>query len=155
MCAAPMVQWMLHMCKLHLCAEHVQASAIPHICATCMLLVYSTCAACVLNMCCLHTCMLQVCCTSVSCMYTVLRTTCRLHACKLLVLLICAACIHTFTTVLHTRCITYNDIHLSINPMYLNVAVLLISECQLHCFILEDLFQELILCFHVCCIHKN
>ena len=35
--------------------------------------------------------------------------------------------------------ITYNDIHLSINVMYLNVAVLFISECQLHCFIV---FQD-------------
>ena len=35
--------------------------------------------------------------------------------------------------------ITYNDIHLSINTMYLNVAVLFISECQLHCFIV---FQD-------------
>ena len=45
-CATPMMQWMLHMCKLHLCAEHVQATAIPHICTTCMLLMYATCAAC-------------------------------------------------------------------------------------------------------------
>ena len=30
---------------------------------------------------------------------------------------------------------------LSINPMYLNVDVLFISECLQHCFILENLFQ--------------
>ena len=30
----------------YVCAEHVQATAIPHICATCMLLVYVTFAAC-------------------------------------------------------------------------------------------------------------
>ena len=50
------------MCKLHLCAEHVQATAIPHI-------MRNMCATCVRNMCCLHTCMLQVCCTSVSCIH--------------------------------------------------------------------------------------
>ena len=41
----------------------------------------------------------------------------------------------------------YNDIHLSINPLYLNVAVLFISECLQHCFILENLFQYLIVSF--------
>ena len=30
------------------------------------------------------------------------------------------------------KVITYNDIHLSIDPIYLNVAVLIISEYPLH-----------------------
>ena len=64
-------------------------------------------ATCVCDMRCLHTCMLQVCCTSV------------LHKCMLL-----QCCIHTAS----------HDIHLSINPMYLNVAVLLINECQSYSF---------------------
>ena len=86
------------MCKLHLCAEHVQATAIPHICATCMLLVYATCATCT-------------------------------HACYMYAAQVFLTYMH-ITTVLRTRCIAYNDIHLSINPMYLNAAVLLINICQ-------------------------
>ena len=39
------------------------------------------------------------------------------------------------------KVITYNDIHLSINPMYLNVAVLFISKCLQICFILENLYK--------------
>ena len=73
---------------------------------------------------------------------------CSLHTCILLVFLICSACIHVYYYSTAYTLASHNNIHLSINPMYLNVAVLLISECQLHCFILEDL----ILCFHVCCI---
>ena len=35
----------------------------------------------------------------------------------------------------------HHDIRLSIDPKYLNVAVLFIGECMLHCFILGNLFQ--------------
>ena len=45
-CGAVNVAHVQNMCKLHSCAEHVQASAISHICATSVLLVYMTCAAC-------------------------------------------------------------------------------------------------------------
>ena len=45
------------------------------------------------------------------------------------------------TCMLYVKVITYNDIHLPIDPMYLNVAVLFISEYLLHCFILQNLFQ--------------
>ena len=34
-----------------------------------------------------------------------------------------------FNYVLMVKVITYNDIHLLINPMYLNIVVLFISEC--------------------------
>ena len=34
-----------------------------------------------------------------------------------------------FKCVLKVKVITYNDIHLLINPTYLNIAVLFISEC--------------------------
>ena len=42
---------------------------------------------------------------------------------------------------LFTNSVTYNDIHLPIDPMYLKVGVLLISEYPLHVFIQENLFQ--------------
>ena len=84
---------MLHTCKLHFCTEHVQASAIPHICATCMLIVYVTCAAYT------HACYRYAAQVSLACMHmhitTALRTCC-LHTCKLLVFLICATCIHAY-----------------------------------------------------------
>ena len=48
------------------------------------------------------------------------------------------------TCMLYVKVITYNDIHLPIDSMYRNVAVLFISEYPLHCFILENLFQNLI-----------
>ena len=43
---------------------------------------------------------------------------------------------------LTVKVITYNDIHLPIDPMYLNVAVLFISEYPLHCCILEIYFSN-------------
>ena len=98
-CTAPMVHSVLHMCKLHLCAEHVQASSISYI----MRNMYVTC---VCDICCLLTCMLQVCCTSVSYMYacysmvythtqatSIPHIMCSLHTCILL-----QCCIHAAYT---------------------------------------------------------
>ena len=45
------------------------------------------------------------------------------------------------------KVVTYNDMHLSINPMYLNVTVSFVTECLQHCFILKNLFQLLIVSF--------
>ena len=73
-----------------------------------------------------------------------MQTTSVPHMCSLHTCILLQCCIHTG--------ITFNDIHLSINPMYLNVTVL---EGQSYSFYTKDLFQELILSFHVCCTHKN
>ena len=140
------VQWMLHMCKLHLCAAHVQASAIPHICA-------HVCYLCTQHVLLAHmqaTGMLHKCFLHVFIIITTVLHTCRLHTCKLLAY-VQLAYMHV-TTVLHTCCITYNDIHLT------QCTLICIADKwmpELHHFIQEDLFQELIRSFHVCCIHKN
>ena len=132
-------------------AAHVQAALMcrtcssycrTSICSACMLLVYAACAACT-HACYRYTtqvflalCMLLQCCVHPTC-----------HICKLLVFLIMCS--------LHTCILLQCCIHAASHIMiFINVAVLLISECQLHCFIQQDLFQELILSFHVCCIHK-
>ena len=88
-------------------AAHVQAALMCRTCASVCHTSYmhNMYATCVCDMCC---------CT---------------HACYMYAAQVSLAYMH-ITTVLRTRCITYNDIHLSINPMYLNAAVLLINECQ-------------------------
>ena len=74
-CAMPMVHSMLHMCKLHLCAEYVQnmCKLLPYLilCATCMLLVYATYAACS------HACYRYAAQVSLTCMHV---TACCIHA---------------------------------------------------------------------------
>ena len=132
-------------------AAHVQAALMCRTCASfChtsfMRNMYATC---VRNMCCLHTCMLQVCCTSVCCMYAYYYSAAHMPLAHM-----------QATSVPHIRYSAaytqHHIIYLSINPMYLNVAVLLIKGMpELHHFMQEDLFQELIISFHVCCIHKN
>ena len=47
-------------------------------------------------------------------------------------------CFGVFNCVLMVKVITYN---LLINPMYLNIVLLFISECLQSCVILENLFQ--------------
>ena len=86
-CAAYVLRlWCSECCTCASCT-YVQATAIPHRCAACMLLVYATCAA-----------GTHACYTSVSCMYACYNVLhiCRLHTCKLLVFLICVACIHAY-----------------------------------------------------------
>ena len=39
------------------------------------------------------------------------------------------------------KVIAHNDIHISINPFYLNVAIMFLSECLQNCFILENLIS--------------
>ena len=112
-------------------------------------------ATCVRDMRCLHTIMLQVCCTCVSCMYAYYYSTaymplahmqatsvphmCSLHTCSAaympLVHMQATSVPHMcslHTCILLQCCIhaaSHNYIHLSINPMYLNIAVLLINDC--------------------------
>ena len=52
--------------------------------------------------------------------------------------------------VLKVKVITYNDIHLLINPMYLNVAELFISKWLQYCFLLENLFENTTKKFRPC-----
>ena len=53
------------------------------------------------------------------------------------------------------KVITYNDIHLSIDPKYLNVGVLFISECPLHCFILEKSVLVFVTRFGKSCLYAR
>ena len=78
-------------------AAHVQATAIPHICATSMLHVYTTCAACT------HACYRYAAQVFLACMHiTTVLHICHLHTCKLLVFLIYAAFIHACYYIQHT-----------------------------------------------------